>query len=80
MSGKKNQKRSTNAEYRRVVRLLTNHFATKQHTSYERHIFRKDERVDEFVIRLRIQAERWKRISGSELTKISRTRLRAPVI
>lgn len=63
MSGKKKLKRSARAEYRRVVAKLTNHFAPKQNTSYERHTFRKmsqrkDERIDEFVMRLRIQADR----------------------
>lgn len=58
MSAKKKEKKSARAEYRRV-----NHFAPKQNTTYERHIFRKmsqrkDERVDEFVMRLRIQADR----------------------
>lgn len=56
MYKKKKHKRSERAEYRRLVDKLTNHFAPKQNTSYERHTFRKmtqrkDEKIDEFVMR-----------------------------
>lgn len=63
MSDKKKQKRSTRAEYRRIVDKLTDHFAPNQNTTFERHGFRKmtqrkDEKIDEFVMRLRVQADR----------------------
>lgn len=63
ISDKKKQKKSARAEYRRTVDKLTDHFAPKQNQTYERHIFRnmsqrKNERIDEFVMRLRVQAER----------------------
>lgn len=55
--------RSAKTQYRKVVAALTKHFAPKQNTSYERHVFRsisqhKDERIDTFVMRLRTQADR----------------------
>lgn len=63
MFDKNKQRRSGRKEYQRIVDKLTHHFAPKQNTSYERHTFRKmsqrkDERMDEFVMRLRIQADR----------------------
>ena len=55
--------RSANTQYRKAVEALTDHFAPKQNTSYELHIFRsmsqrRDEKIDSFVIRLRTQADR----------------------
>lgn len=55
--------RSANTQYRKAVEALTDHFAPKQNTSYERHIFRsmsqrRDEKIDSFVMRLRTQADR----------------------
>lgn len=49
--------------YAETVAKLDNYFAPKQNTSYERHIYRKlkqenTERIDSFVMRLRIQANR----------------------
>lgn len=49
--------------YTETVAKLDNYFAPKQNTSYERHIYRKlkqesGERIDSFVMRLRIQANR----------------------
>lgn len=63
MSAKKNQKKSARDEYRRIVDKLTKHFAPNQNKTYERHEFRKmaqrkDEKINEFVMRLRIQADR----------------------
>lgn len=59
----KKSKRSAKTQYRKVVEKLTNHFAPKRNTSYERNVFRsmsqrKDERIDSFVMRLRTQANR----------------------
>lgn len=55
-------KRSAKTQYRKIVEALTEYFAPKQNTSYERHVFRgmsqhKDERIDAFVMRLRTQAD-----------------------
>lgn len=61
----KDSERSAKTQYRKAVKKLTKHFAPEHNTSYERHIFhgtsqQKDERIDTFVMRLRIQAERCK--------------------
>lgn len=57
--------RSEKTQYRKAIEALTDYFAPKQNTSYERHIFRsmsqrRDEKIDSFVIRLRTQADRCK--------------------
>lgn len=57
------KRRSARTWYRRAVAKLTDYFTPKGNTSYERHIFRKmsqqkDERIDSFVMRLRVQANR----------------------
>lgn len=62
-SSSRESRRSAKYQYRKAVEKLTDHFAPKQNTSYERHVFRKmsqrkDERIDTFVMRLRIQADR----------------------
>lgn len=62
-SSSKESKRSSRYQYRKTVEKLTDHFAPKQNTSYERHVFRKlsqnkNERIDCFVMRLRNQADR----------------------
>lgn len=49
--------------YTEAITKLNSYFAPKQNTSYERHIYRKlkqekDERIDSFVMRLRVQANR----------------------
>lgn len=49
--------------YADTVERLNGYFAPKQNTSYERHVYRKfmqekEERIDSFVMRLRIQANR----------------------
>lgn len=57
-SKKKKKKRSARTQYRKTVAKLTDYFAPKENTSYERHIFRKmsqhrNERIDAFVMRHR---------------------------
>lgn len=59
----KDNRRSARTQYRKAVEKLTEYFAPKQNTSYERHIFRnlsqrQGERIDTFVMRLRVQADR----------------------
>lgn len=54
---------SAKTKYRKTVDKLTNYFAPKENISYERHVFRQmkqlsDERIDTFVMRLRVQADR----------------------
>src|ERR1700744_4851323 len=56
---------SAKTQYRKTIKALTDHFAPKQNTSYERHIFRsmsqrRDEKIDSFVMRLRTHADRCK--------------------
>lgn len=65
------KKRSARTRYRKAVAKLTGYFAPQENTSYERHIFRKmtqgrDERMDTFVMRLRMQADRCKFGSRSD--------------